>query len=1307
MKSNSQSQSTCLLLLIAYVLSGKATLLLALPPGYATAIFPPAGIALAFAFTTGKKSLPWIFLSALLLNLWVGYSGHQPLNGLSAALIIATASMLQASAGAWLLHRTIKRSAALDNGRDLLALLLLAPVICVISASLSTGGLYALGLMDSPGMNWLTWWTGDTLGVLVMLPVTLTFIGEPRTLWRNRRLTLAIPVALMLAIIIGIFLRANKLDHEDSLSSFRLQSQQSFNQIQSSLDEQELVLQGMHGLFFHQLHGQVTRTEFARYTQIMLDRFPMIQAMEWAPQTSSMQRVAFETEQLPGFAIRERDASGKLQIAGNRNQYFPVSFVEPLKGNEPVLGFDLYSSPDRKTAVDRAINTLLPVATAPIKLVQGRDRQSGMLIMEALSIEGKTTGIILIVLKLHDFFDHALSPTNSLHQVRLTDLDSRQTLYNTFTVDHPNIIFDHPFTFASRHYLFESTPTDAYFKIHQSWHSWSILLMGCLGVSLAGGLLLLGTGYTEHVLQQVNLRTRELQDSKRLLLEILNTSPVAVRIARNHGREVIFCNHSYVKLVKHDHAIGIDPRNYYVNPQDYDHALAELAEGKTVIDRQIDLCIPDGSRVIALSSYMHIQYEGEQAVLAWFHDITAQKLSEERLRTLFIAIEQSPASVVITDLQANLQYVNPQFTQVTGYTPEEVLGKNPRILHSGLTSPEVYKDMWNKLTQGQSWQGELINRRKNGEIYYEETHISPVFNDHGETILFVGVKLDVTLRKLNEDELRLAASVYKNSSEGMMITDAETRIIAINSAFTHVTGYTLEDVLGKTPSILKSGRQSAEFYQDMWAQIGATGYWRGELWNRRKDGQDYAERLTINVEKQNDGSIYRYIALFSDITEQKKFEELIWNQANYDALSGLPNRRLFLDRLEQEARKCQRIKSSMGLLFIDLDRFKEINDTLGHAKGDSLLIEVAARIRTCIRDSDTLARLGGDEFTVILPEYHESSSLDRVAQKILIELSQPFDLGDGDIGHISASVGITMYPEDTDVISELLQYADQAMYAAKTAGRNGFSYFKAPMQKEALEKMLLTNDLRQALTRGELEVYYQPIIDVQSGKANKAEALLRWHHPDRGMISPVHFIPLAEESGLILEIGEWVFMEAIRNVLEWQKNTGQLIQVSVNKSPLQFLRGESHPWLEQLNSLDLPHGTIIVEITEGLLLHDSAKVRDELLDFKNRGIEVSIDDFGTGFSALSYLNQFDIDYLKVDRSFVKDMSANENSKALAEAIIVMAHKLGIKTIAEGVETHEQQEILVGFGCDYLQGYLYSRPVPANQFEKLITSGISI
>jgi diguanylate cyclase (GGDEF)-like protein/PAS domain S-box-containing protein len=557
-------------------------------------------------------------------------------------------------------------------------------------------------------------------------------------------------------------------------------------------------------------------------------------------------------------------------------------------------------------------------------------------------------------------------------------------------------------------------------------------------------------------------------------------------------------------------------------------------------------------------------------------------------------------------------------------------------------------------------------------------------------------------RRVAEKSLRLAASVYDASNEGIMIADANNLIIATNPAFTTITGYTQEEVMGKDPRILKSDYHDLVFYQSMWKEINTNGYWQGEIWDKRKNGEIYPKWLTINTVINEDGAIQQRVAMFTDITQRREAETLIWRQANFDLLTKLPNRQMFHDRLEQHIKKANRAVRPLALMFLDLDRFKEVNDTLGHDIGDALLMDAAQRLISCVRDTDTVARLGGDEFTIILSELDDIRSVDRVAQEILSQLSEPFLLG-SEVVYISASIGITLYPEDAAEIEILLKNADQAMYAAKSLGRNRYTYFTPSMQMAVQHRMQIANDLRVACVRNQFWVAYQPIVDLKTGIIRKAEALLRWQHPTKGLISPKEFIPVAEDTGLINEIGNWVFREAAKQVKLWRNSLHQEFQISVNKSPIQFHNeGERHlAWYDYLKELGLPGQSIVVEITEGLLLDANPLVTDRLLEFRDAGIQVAIDDFGTGYSALSYLKRFDIDYLKIDQSFISNLALGSDDMALCEAIIVMAHKLGMEVIAEGVETEEQKNLLIEAGCNYAQGYLFSKPVTAEALEKLL------
>lgn len=553
-----------------------------------------------------------------------------------------------------------------------------------------------------------------------------------------------------------------------------------------------------------------------------------------------------------------------------------------------------------------------------------------------------------------------------------------------------------------------------------------------------------------------------------------------------------------------------------------------------------------------------------------------------------------------------------------------------------------------------------------------------------------------------EEELHLASSIYSNSAEAVLVTDADNRIVALNPAFIRITGYTLEDIRGKDPALLRSGRHGADFFQAMWKEITHRGFWQGEIWNRRKDGETFPEWLTINAIRNEEGHIQRYVAMGSDITNKVHSDELIWRQANYDFLTNLPNRFMFQDRLEHEIRKSRRQNSLLALLFIDLDHFKDVNDTLGHPVGDQLLVKAAERINGCVRESDTVARMGGDEFTVILPGLEETIDAAKVAEQIISVLAEPYSINDQAI-YAAASIGITFCPDDASNVDQLISNADQAMYASKASGRNCISYFTRSLQDSAQNRLRLINDMRVSVQDQQFELYFQPIIDLSTGRFSKAEALIRWNHPERGMISPAEFIPLAEETGLILEIGDWVFREAASKAKRWCELFNAGLQVSVNMSPMQFQSDALSitDWLAYLKTLELDEKHLSIEITEGLLLNASKDVTDKLLLFRDAGIEVAIDDFGVGYSALSYLKRFDIDYLKIDQSFIQNLETEQNDLVLSEAIVIMAHKLGLKVIAEGVETEGQRRLLLEIGCDNGQGYLFSRPLPAAEFEDFL------
>ncbi len=690
-------------------------------------------------------------------------------------------------------------------------------------------------------------------------------------------------------------------------------------------------------------------------------------------------------------------------------------------------------------------------------------------------------------------------------------------------------------------------------------------------------------------------------------------------------------------------------------------------------------------------------------LIGYLIDVSEQRQKdialEDAHNLLKTVIDTVPARIFWKDKELRYLGCNSVFARDSGeMSPEDLIGKDDYQLQWHDLAGTYRRDDCHVITSGISKLGyEEPQTTSDGKLVWVRTSKVPLRNKHEEIIGVLGIYEDITEQKKAYDSMLLASTIYESSSEAIMIMDENNRIIQINPAFTRMTGYEAKDIVGENPGIFCSEHQDEASCRNMWSALMQKDHWQGEVWDRKKDGSVHAKWMTMNIIRHPDGRINFHVAQFSDITEKKQKDALIIKQANYDQLTQLPNRNLFKERLQRDMKQALHNKQSLALLFLDLDHFKDINDTFGHDRGDELLKAVGRRILDCVREADTVARLGGDEFAVILSNVDDGRLAGNIAQDVIQSLNNPFILEADPVEyHVSTSIGIALYPRDGDNLDSLMKHADQAMYAAKEE-RNRFSFFTPMLQKVAIEKMVLMHDLRQAVRNNELLTYYQPIIDLSHGKIVKAEALLRWKHPRLGMVSPVSFVPLAEHSGLIIEIAEQVCEQGIQLIKQWYEKTGQILQVSINMSPVQFKQKSKFPFADFLYQSGLPGHCINVEITEGLLLKDSPVVKERLLEFRNHGIEISIDDFGTGFSSLSYLKKFDIDYLKIDQSFIKQLTESDTDRALVEAIIVMAHKLDIRTIAEGVETRKQEQLLMNFGCDYAQGFLYSRPVPAVEF----------
>jgi len=691
-------------------------------------------------------------------------------------------------------------------------------------------------------------------------------------------------------------------------------------------------------------------------------------------------------------------------------------------------------------------------------------------------------------------------------------------------------------------------------------------------------------------------------------------------------------------------------------------------------------------------------------------NILLQK-SEQRVRQM---IANAPQGMLVTDEAGTIQQLNNIIESMFGYRSQELIGNTVEMLmpihmreiHSHLRESFIKKPK----SRDMGGNNKLHAKRKDGSEFLVEIGLAPMKTE--EQTLVIATITDVTERDLLEQELDKKRKALESANQRILL--------AADAAEIGIFDYNLLDqslifddwmyrIYGISPEQFDGTYNSWEKLLHPDDLSFAKTIMQEAI--RYKKPIDFSFRIitpennvrwikanaAVTFDKED--APLRIIGINQDITEKIEKEELIWKQANYDTLTQLPNRKLFHDLLGQEIKEAHRNKKQLWILFLDLDGFKEVNDTLGHDIGDSLLLLVSKRIQSVLREADIIARFGGDEFVIVLPE---ESKVDTVATKIVDVISENFELDNHEV-HITASIGIANYPNDADNITDLLKFSDQSMYEAKKEGKNRFSYFTPELQKASRKRAEVSTDLRQALQRNDFQLHYQPIVSLDTYEIDKAEVLIRWKHPEKGFISPAEFIPIAEETGVIAEIGIWVFDNAFKQLQSWQSNVRDGLQLSINMSPFQLKINDKKydNWLKRLDSYSLSGESIVIEITEGLLLKSTELVMDRILQYRDAGVQVAIDDFGTGYSSLAYLNQFDIDYLKIDKSFIRHLTPGSSAHSLSEAIVVMAHKLGLKVIAEGIESELQRDLLVKMGCDYGQGYLFSKPLPANEFEKIM------
>ena len=709
------------------------------------------------------------------------------------------------------------------------------------------------------------------------------------------------------------------------------------------------------------------------------------------------------------------------------------------------------------------------------------------------------------------------------------------------------------------------------------------------------------------------------------------------------------------------------------------------------------------TRIIGVGKDVTVQIEASESL----------RDSEQRYRMLAESISDV---IFSTDNKLQLNYVSPSVEAVLGYQPQWVFNHSWQSIVANPAQLTGIISLMNRVAAALQDRDQLAQLRSqlptqlflldclraDGRKIPIELRLVLVWDDHQRFEGVLGVARDISQQRRAEKDLRMAATVFEHSTSAIIITDPAGYIVQVNEAFSRVSGYAINEVLDQLPGMLIVDEQQEAHIGYVLKQLNQRGSWEGEVWLKRRDGEHYPAWVGVTAVSDEEGDLASYVCFFTDISERKASEQRIHRLAYYDALTHLPNRTLFQDRLYNALQQAERHKSWVVLMFLDLDRFKPINDSLGHAAGDRMLKDMAQRLLACVDGDDTVARMGGDEFTLLLqPRATREMALNRaihVAENILASLVRPFVLENREF-FVTASIGIALSPQDGNELSQLMKNADTAMYHAKERGKNNFQFYQTEMNASALERLELESDLRHALEQDEFILYYQPQFSGDGKRLTGAEALLRWRHPRRGLVPPGDFIPVIEELGLVVDVGDWVLREASRQLKAWHQAKVRVPKVSVNISARQFSDGQLGTRIATiLEETGLPPACLELELTESILMREVHEAMQILDTLKKLGLSIAVDDFGTGYSSLNYLKQFPIDVLKIDRTFVDGLPEGEQDAQIARAIIAMAHSLNLAVIAEGVETHEQLEFLREHGCDEVQGYLFGRPMPATQFE---------
>lgn len=1089
---------------------------------------------------------------------------------------------------------------------------------------------------------------------------------------------------------------------------------------------------------------------FEKFTRPMLTQAG-VRSYNWFPRVAAGDRPAFEREaqRLWGahFTIAERDGKGQAIPAAARKRYFSLLYSVPEELGRKNLGFDLLSVPGREQLIDQAIDSGFTAASeiGPL-LVDGQ--QTDAILLVAPVYRGDTTpvtrnerrvavrGIVVALLNARVLFAAANSgtPQTGFH-VRLFDrrkapekqliaVWNERIAGDLQAAGAVPMSYSEEFELAGHVWTVQIEAAPAWLEDNSPGGLRLVMPLGGLTTLLLLLYLyaLLGRSAladTLEVTHEEDVQQRRLAENwASKLLMAVDQNPATVYITDLDGC-IEYVNDKFVETTGYtrEQSIGQTSRAL-LRPLGIDDALYRdlwqtVADGKSwrgeVQTRRHDgtlcwdrlLMSPIKDRDGTITNYMAIKENVSELreVMDRFQESESRFLGAMSVMVEGLVIISPDGTFIFANRAAN-EFMGDPAGGLQGRRPQEIALE--RLREDGTPCPVEETPALVTLREGRGVYGAVLGfRYADRTIRWVEVNTTSLRTGQGDRWGVVMTLSDISARRRAEEQLKLAFEAIKCSGEGILVTDTQRRILSANPAFEAVTGFAAAELIGETPAFVASERCDERFYSAMYEVLESTGHWQGEVWNQRKDGEVYPEWLGVSAVRGDDGRPKNYVYIFSDMTERKDAQQRIEFLAHHDPLTGLPNRLLLRDRVEQAQTLAGRLQSRVALLFLDLDHFKTINDSLGHPVGDALLKAVVERLKNCVRESDTISRQGGDEFIILLNDVRDSEAVARVADKIQQRMAEPFVLGNHSLSS-TFSIGIALYPDDGEDFDSLLQKADTAMYHAKESGRNNHRFFTAQMNLQVVEHMTLQSQLRLAIENEEFILHYQPQMDLSDGKIYGVEALIRWNSPENGLIEPGKFIEVAEDSGLIVQIGAWVLNEACRQARAWQDAGLPPFVVAVNLSAVQFKRLDLVATV--INALvlsDLDAQWLELELTESILIQDAEATLDAVRRLKALGVKLSVDDFGTGYSSLTYLKRFAVDKLKIDQSFIRDLATDPDDAAIVRAIIQMARSLKLKTIAEGVESEQLIGLLQAFQCDEIQGYWFARPMPADDLATFV------